>query len=122
VAVDPKSFASESLTDYVEKALEAMKDDLQEKDWGIIGSLRKLAAYYDETGLRMRALEIEENVDPKDRIRAMELHNKAVYTIPQIISGLDKLGGSIQARKNLGMTDGGKPKSGLQALRGGRAS
>jgi hypothetical protein len=122
VAVDPKSFASESLTDYVEKALEAMKDDLQEKDWGIIGSLRKLAAYYDETGLRMRALEIEEDVDPKDRIRAMELHNKAVYTIPQIISGLDKLGGSIQARKNLGMTDGGKPKSGLQALRGGRAS
>lgn len=122
MAVDPKSFASESLTDYVEKALEAMKDDLQEKDWGIIGSLRKLAAYYDETGLRMRALEIEEDVDPKDRIRAMELHNKAVYTIPQIISGLDKLGGSIQARKNLGMTDGGKPKSGLQALRGGRAS
>lgn len=122
MAVDPKSFASESLTDYVEKALEAMREDLQEKDWGIIGSLRKLAAYYDETGLRMRALEIESEVDPKDRLRAMELHNKAVYTIPQIISGLDKLGGSIQARKNLGMQDGAKPKSGLQALRGGRAS
>lgn len=122
MAIDPKSFDSTALLDYVEKALDAMGPDLQEKDWGIVGSIRKLAAYHDETALRMQALEMDANVDPKDRLRAMELHNKAIYTLPQVIAGLDKLGGSIQARKNLGIKDGDKPKSGLQALRGGRAS
>lgn len=121
MAIDPKSFESESLVEYVEKALEAMGDTLEEKDWGIIGSIRHMADYCDQTRLRMRALEMDAEVDPKDRIRAMELHNKAIYTIPQIISGLDKLGGSIQARKSMGMKEGEKPKSNLQSIRGGRS-
>lgn len=99
MAIDPSSFASESLAEYVEKALEAMKDSLEEKDWGIVGSIRTMAAYCDQTRHTVAALDLDGNAEPKDRIRAMELHNKAIYTIPQIISGLDKLGGSIAARK-----------------------
>lgn len=116
MALDPKSFESESLVDYVEKALEAMSETLEERDWGIIGSIRKLASYHDETRLRVQALELGGELDSKDRIRALELHNKAVYTIPQIIAGLDKLGGSIAARKALG--DKPVPKrTGLAAVR-----
>lgn len=122
MALDPKSFESESLVDYVEKALVALKDTLEEKDWGIIGSIRKLAQFHDETGLRMRALEMDAEVDAKDRLRAMELHNKAVYTIPQIIAGLDKLGGSPLGRKNLGAKPIEKPAGGLRSIRGGRAT
>jgi hypothetical protein len=121
MAIDPKSFESDSLIDYIEKALEAMKDDLDEKDWGIVGSIREMAGYCDQTKGRMRALELDPEVDPKDRLRAMELHNKAIYTIPQIISGLDKLGGSIAARKALGQ----KPaptRTGLAAVRELRAN
>lgn len=103
MALDPKSFESESLRDYVEKALEAMKDDLEEKDWGIIGSVRRMATYCDDTRHARDTMELDGEAEPKDRIRAMELYNKAIYTIPQIIAGLDKLGGSIAARKSLGM-------------------
>jgi hypothetical protein len=115
--IDPKSFTPDSLVEYVEKALEAMRETLEEKDWGIVGSIRKMAEYHDETKHAVRALMLDGNADPKDRIRAMELHNKAVYTIPQIISGLDKLGGSIAARKALGVKDEPKPKTGLAELR-----
>lgn len=120
MAIDPKSFDSPSLLEYLEKALEAMGPDLSEKDWGIVGSLRKLASYHDETSLRVQALEMDATVEPKDRIRAMELHNKAIYTLPQVIAGLDKLGGSVAARKALGEKPAAKT-GGLQALRGGRA-
>lgn len=116
MALDLQSFESESLRAYVEKALEAMKDDLEEKDWGIVGSVLRMATYCDDTKHARDALDLDGNAEPRDRIRAMELYNKAVYTIPQIISGLDKLGGSIASRKALGM----KPaptKSKLAAVR-----
>lgn len=116
--VDPKSFESDSLVEYVEKSLEAMSDSLEEKDWGIIGGIRKMAEYCDETRHTVQALHLDGNADAKDRIRAMELHNKAIYTIPQIISGLEKLGGSIAARKALGEPPAtSKPKSKLGELR-----
>lgn len=115
--IDPSSFGSESLLEYVEMALEAMKDNLTEKDWGIIGSIRTMAAYCDQTRHTVAALDLDGNAEPKDRIRAMELHNKAIYTIPQIISGLEKLGGSIAARKALGQKVDDKPKSKLAELR-----
>lgn len=121
MALDPKSFESDSLIEYIEKALEAMRDDLNEKDWGIIGSIREMAQYCDQTKGRMRALELDPEVEAKDRLRAMELHNKAIYTIPQIIAGLDKIGGSIASRKALDI----KPvpaRSGLAAVRELRAN
>lgn len=117
MAIDPKSFESESLVEYVELSLEAMKETLTESDWGIIGSIRKMAEYCDETRHTVRALHLDGNADAKDRIRAMELHNKAIYTIPQIISGLEKLGGSIASRKLLGQKPEDKPKSKLAELR-----
>lgn len=121
--IEPSSFESESLVEYVEKALDAMKESLSEKDWGIIGGIRAMASYCDDTRHRVRALELDGNADAKDRIRAMELHNKAVYTIPQIIAGLDKLGGSLAARKALGQKEEEKPKGSLaqlRSLRGGK--
>lgn len=117
MAIDPSSFTPDSLVEYVERALEAMKETLEEKDWGIVGSIRKMAEYHDETKHAVQALMLDGNADPKDRIRAMELHNKAVYTIPQIIAGLDKIGGSIAARKSLGVKDEPKAKSSLGQLR-----
>lgn len=121
--IDPKSFESESLIEYVEKSLEAMKDSLEEKDWGIIGSIRRMAIYCDDTRHAKTAMDLDGDAEPKDRLRAMELYNKAIYTIPQIISGLDKLGGSIASRKALGIKEGDKPKSGLgelRSIRGGK--
>lgn len=115
--IDPQSFTPDSLVEYVERALEAMKETLEEKDWGIVGSIRTMAAYCDQTRHTVAALDLDGNAEPKDRIRAMELHNKAIYTIPQIIAGLDKLGGSIAARKALGVKDETKPKSSLGQLR-----
>jgi hypothetical protein len=103
MALDPKSFESESLREYVERALEAMREDLEEKDWGIIGSVRRMATYCDDTKHARDAMDLDGEAEPRDRLRAMELYNKAIYTIPQIIAGLDKLGGSIAARKALGM-------------------
>lgn len=116
--IEPSSFESESLVEYVEKALDAMKETLTEKDWGIIGGIRTMAEYCDATRHRVRALELGGEAEPRDMIRAMELHNKAVYTVPQIIAGLDKLGGSIAARKALGQKDDDKPKGKLGELRG----
>lgn len=117
MAIDPKSFTPDSLVEYVEKALDAMKDTLQERDWGIVGSIRKMAEYHDDTKHAVQALMLDGEAEPKDRIRAMELHNKAVYTIPQIIAGLDKIGGSIAARKAMGEKEQPKPKTGLAELR-----
>lgn len=121
MALDPKSFDSEKLSDYVEKALEALKDDLTDKDWGIVGSVRKLAQYRDDTKHAVEALQLGGEAEPREIVRALELYNKATYTIPQIIAGLDKLGGSVAARKALGQ----KPaptRSGLASVRELRAS
>lgn len=116
MAIDPQSFKDQKMVDYVERSIEAMKDSLEDKDWGIVGGIRTMAEYCDSTKLTVEALDLDGNAEPKDRIRAMELHNKAVYTIPQIISGLEKLGGSIAARKALDIKPE-KPKSGLAAVR-----
>lgn len=121
MALDLKSFESESLKDYVEKALEAMKDDLEDKDWGIVGSVLRMAAYCDETKHARDTMDLDGQASPAERIRAMELYNKAVYTIPQIIAGLDKLGGSIASRKALDIKPAPQ-RSGLAAVRELRAS
>ncbi|ALY09407.1 hypothetical protein KDI99_gp04 [Arthrobacter phage Greenhouse] len=113
---DPASFDNKKMSEYVEKSIEAMKDDLSEKDWGIVGGIRTMAEYCDSTRHTVEALSLNGEAEPKDLIRAMELHNKAIYTIPQIISGLEKLGGSIAARKALDIKNE-KPKSGLAAVR-----
>ncbi|AZF98404.1 hypothetical protein SEA_BIGMACK_1 [Arthrobacter phage BigMack] len=113
---DPKSFDNKKMSEYVERSIDAMKDDLSEKDWGIVGGIRTMAEYCDSTRHTVEALSLGGEAEPKDLIRAMELHNKAIYTIPQIISGLEKLGGSIAARKALDMKNE-KPKSGLAAVR-----
>ena len=116
--IDPKSFDAENLADYVEKALEALKDDLTDKDWGIVGSIRKLAQYRDETKHAVEALQLGGEAEPRDVVRALELYNKATYTIPQIIAGLDKLGGSVAARKALGGKPAEPKRSGLAVVRG----
>lgn len=116
MAIDPKKYEGISMAEYVEIAVAAMAESLSEKDWGIVGSIRTMAEYCDETRQTCRALDLDGNAEPKDRIRAMELHNKAVYTIPHIMSGLEKLGGSVAARKAIGVKEE-KPKSGLAAVR-----
>lgn len=116
MAIDPQSFTHRKMVDYVEKSIEAMKDDLTDKDWGIVGGIRTMAEYCDTTRHTVEAIDLDGEADAKDRIRAMELHNKAIYTIPQIISGLEKLGGSIAARKALDMKPE-KQKSALAAVR-----
>ena len=117
MAIDPKSFDGESLREYVEKALEAIGPTLEEKDWGIVGSIRKMADYCDSTRHTVEQLDLDGQADAKDRIRAMELHNKATYTIPHIMSGLEKLGGSVASRKALALKAEEKPKSRLAAVR-----
>ncbi|AZF98627.1 hypothetical protein SEA_RIOVINA_1 [Arthrobacter phage Riovina] len=121
MAFDPKSFDNRKMAEYVEKSIDAMKDDLTEKDWGIVGGIRTMAEYCDQTRHTVEALSLGGEAEPKDLIRAMELHNKAIYTIPQIISGLEKLGGSIAARKALDIKPDDKQKSGLAVVRGLRS-
>ncbi|ALY09783.1 hypothetical protein KDI96_gp01 [Arthrobacter phage Gisselle] len=113
---DPQSFDNKKMSEYVERSIDAMKEDLSEKDWGIVGGIRTMAEYCDSTRHTVEALSLGGEAEPKDIIRAMELHNKAIYTIPQIISGLEKLGGSIAARKALDIKNE-KPKSKLAAVR-----
>ncbi|AZS10379.1 hypothetical protein SEA_SUPAKEV_1 [Arthrobacter phage Supakev] len=118
MAFDPKSFDNKKMSEYVEKSIDAMKDDLTEKDWGIVGGIRTMAEYCDSTRHTVEVISLSGEAEPKDLIRAMELHNKAIYTIPQIISGLEKLGGSIAARKALDIKPDDKQKSGLAVVRG----
>ncbi|ALY10729.1 hypothetical protein SEA_SUPPI_4 [Arthrobacter phage Suppi] len=116
MSIDPRSFENQKMLDYVEKSIDAMKADLTEKDWGIVGGIRTMAEYCDSTRHTVEVISLSGEAEPKDLIRAMELHNKAIYTIPQIIAGLEKLGGSIAARQALGLKPE-KPKSGLAAVR-----
>jgi hypothetical protein len=97
VAIDPSAYDGGSLLDYVEAAVEGMKDDLEPGDLAIVGVIKKSAMAWD--------LAV---ADGKP--------NSAMAFLAYVMQGIEKLGGSALARKQLGKKQE-KPKSSLAAVR-----
>jgi hypothetical protein len=96
--IDPLSMMGDSLTDQVDAALKGMVDDLQEADRGVIAVIREAAIAWDTAKVEGKSL-------------------SAMTYLSYVTNGLEKLGGSVAARKALGKK-AEKPKSGLAAVRG----
>lgn len=89
------------LIDYVDAAIRGMAEDLTEGDLAIIGVVRKSALAYDMA-----------IADGKP--------NAGMAYLAYVTNGMEKLGGSRLARKQLGDKPE-KPKQGLAAVRALRA-
>lgn len=99
--IDPLSMMGDSLLDQVDAALKGMVEDLTEADRGIIGVTRAAALEWDKAIAEGKAL-------------------SAMNYLSYVNNGLEKLGGSVAARKALGKKPE-KPKGGLAGVRGLRA-
>lgn len=97
MAIEPKDYEGGSLLDYVEAAVEGMKEDLMPADLAIIGVIKKSAMAWD--------LAV---ADGKP--------NSAMAFLAYVTNGVEKLGGSALARKQLG-TKPEKKKSTLAEVR-----
>lgn len=97
MAIEPAGLEGGSLLDYVDAALEGMKADLEPGDMAIIGVVRASAMAWD--------LAV---ADGK--------RNSAMAYLAYVTNGMEKLGGSALARKQLGKK-AEKPKSSLAAVR-----
>lgn len=97
MAIDPLSMMGESLLDQVDAALKGMVDDLTEADRGVIAVVREAAMAWDLAKADGKAL-------------------SAMTYLSYVTNGLEKLGGSVAARKALGVK-ADKPKTGLAAAR-----
>lgn len=101
MAIDPGAYEGGGLLDYVDAAIEGMKGDLMPGDLAIIGVVRKSAMAWD--------LAV---ADGK--------MNSAMAYLAYVTNGIEKLGGSALARKQLGKKED-KPKGGLAGVRSLRA-
>lgn len=101
MAIDPLSMMGESLLDQVDASLKGMVDDLTEADRGLIGVIRQAALEWDKAVSADKGL-------------------SAMTYLSYVTNGLEKLGGSVAARKSLGKKTE-KPKAGLASVRALRA-
>jgi hypothetical protein len=97
MAIEPGEYEGGSLLDYVDAAVDGMKADLEPGDLAIIGVVRKSAMAWDTAV-----------ADGK--------MNSAMAYLAYVSNGIEKLGGSALARKQLGKK-AEKPKSSLAAVR-----
>lgn len=90
-----------TMAESVEISLEGLEDQLQAADMAIVTAVRMAA----------RAIDRLVEKDPEDGpVKALQYHY-------MVTGGLEKLGGSVKARKELGTT-AKKPASNLAAVRG----
>lgn len=99
--IDPLSMMGESLLDQVDASLKGMVEDLTEADRGLIGVIRAAALEWDKAVTDGKAL-------------------SAMNYLSYVNNGLEKLGGSVAARKALGKKPP-KPQQGLAEVRALRA-
>lgn len=97
----PKNNRTITMAESVEISLEGLDDDLAPADMAIVTAVRMAAKAIDAL--------IEKDPD-NGPIKALQYHY-------MVTGGLEKLGGSVKARKELGTT-AKKPPSGLAAVRG----
>lgn len=97
MALDTTSYEGGSLLDYVDAALEGMKEDLEAGDLAIVGVVRKAAMAHDLAEADGKML-------------------SAMNYLSYVTNGIEKLGGSALARKQLGKK-AEKPRRGLAAVR-----
>lgn len=97
MAIEPGDYEGGGLLDYVDAAVEGMKEDLMPGDLAIVGVVRKSAMAWD--------LAV---ADGK--------MNSAMAYLAYVTNGIEKLGGSALARKQLG-TKPEKKKSSLAEVR-----
>lgn len=95
--IEPGDYEGGGLIDYVDAAIEGMKADLEPGDAAIIGVIRKSALAWDKA-----------EVDGKP--------NSAMAYLAYVTNGIEKLGGSALARKQLGKKPE-KKKSALAEVR-----
>lgn len=101
----PKDNRTITMVESVEISLEGLDDQLESADMAIVTAVRMAA----------RAIDRLIEKDPEDGpVKALQYHY-------MVTGGLEKLGGSVKARKELGTT-AKKPKSNLAAVRGIRDS
>lgn len=97
MAIEPKDYADGSLEAYVDAALEGMKDDLMPGDLAIVGVIRMSAQAWDNAVAEGKP-------------------GSAMAFLAYVTNGVEKLGGSALARKQLGKKDDKKP-GGLAEVR-----
>lgn len=98
----PKNQRTITMAESVEISLEGLDPQLEPADMAIVTAVRMAARAID-------ALILE---DPnKGPIKALQYHY-------MVTGGLEKLGGSVKARKDMGTKPAEKPRSGLAAVRG----
>jgi len=97
MAIDPLDMMGASVLDQVDAALKGMVEDLTEADRGVVAVVRAAAMEWDKAVADGKAL-------------------SAMNYLSYVSNGLEKLGGSVAARKALGKK-ADKPKTGLAAVR-----
>lgn len=98
----PKDNQQITMAESVEISLEGLDKVLEPADMAIVTAIRMAAKAIDALILK----------DPEEGpIRALQYHY-------MVTGGLEKLGGSVKARKDMGQKPDEKPKSGLAAVRG----
>jgi hypothetical protein len=103
MALETSELEGGSLLDYVDASLKAMAPDLMPADAAMVGVIRKAAMAYDLADADGKAL-------------------SAMNYLSYVGNGMEKLGGSLMARKALGIKPPEKPKTGLASVRGLRSA
>ena len=98
MALDTSGLEGGSLLDYVDASLKEMEADLMPADAAMVGVIRKAAMLFDLAEADGKAL-------------------SGMNYLSYVSNGMEKLGGSLMARKALGVKPE-KPKTGLAAVRG----
>lgn len=98
----PENNVDLTMAESVEVSLKGLERVLEPADMAIVTAVRMAAAAID-------ALIAEDPVG--GRIKSLQYHY-------MVTGGLEKLGGSVKARKELGQKSEDKKKSGLAAVRG----
>lgn len=98
----PKDNQTITMAESVEISLQGLDKVLEPADMAIVTAIRMAA----------KAIDTLISKDPEDGpIKALQYHY-------MVTGGLEKLGGSVKARKDMGQKPDEKPKSGLAAVRG----